>query len=180
MSSPPAAEAEVRPVDEDEIHRFVDTEYPRVVAAVAMATGDRNGAEDAVQEAMVKAWQRRDEIDRLGAWITVVATNQARSTLRSRGAEDRATDRLEGGMRTAAPTREPDSDLGDDPLGLRDVIAELPMRQRQVVVLHYYLDHSVRACATAMEVSEGTVKTSLHRARAALELALTNEPGAPS
>ena len=171
MTSPSAGNVAAQ-VDEYEIRRFVDTEYPRVVAAVAMATGDRDNAEDAVQEAMVKAWQRRDEIETLGAWITVAATNKALSGIRTRGAERRATERLEARLRTG-PSQETD----DDPLGLRDIVELLPLRQRQAVVLHYYLDQSVHDCAEAMGTSQGTVKTSLHRARAALQRALTSEPG---
>jgi RNA polymerase sigma-70 factor (ECF subfamily) len=161
-------------VDEDEIRHFVDTEYPRVVAAVAMATGDGAGAEDAVQEAMVKAWQRREEIDRLAAWIVVVATNTARSRLRSRAAERRAAKRLEARLHTTT------QDAQDPTPAVREVVELLPLRQRQAVILHYYLDQSVQDCAAAMGISEGTVKTSLHRARAALEVALENESGGVS
>jgi RNA polymerase sigma-70 factor (ECF subfamily) len=48
----------------------------------------------------------------------------------------------------------------------------LPERQREIVLLHYYLDASVADTAAAMGISEGTVKTQLHRARAKLADAL--------
>lgn len=54
-------------------------------------------------------------------------------------------------------------------------LAALPRRQREVAVLHYYLDLSVADVARSLQVSEGTVKTCLHRARASLRVRLTEE-----
>jgi RNA polymerase sigma-70 factor, ECF subfamily len=48
----------------------------------------------------------------------------------------------------------------------------LPRRQREVVVLHYFLDLAVDDIAAQLNVTSGTVKTSLHRARAALATVL--------
>ena len=46
-------------VDEVAIREFLHTDYPRLVAAVALACGSRPAAEDAVQEALLRAWERR-------------------------------------------------------------------------------------------------------------------------
>src|SRR5690606_4130737 len=140
------------------VERFVDTEYPKVVAAVRLITGDRESAEDAVQDALVKAWQRpdADQIESLAAWVTVVASNNACSRLRRRAAQQRAYDR--SGVT---------SDAGDPPdrsvdsITVRDALAELPDRQREVATLYYLLDQPIRAIAAALGVGEGTVKTSL-------------------
>jgi len=51
----------------------------------------------------------------------------------------------------------------------------LPRQQKQVCVLHYLLDHSVVSIAEALGVSEGTVKTQLHRARKSLAERLGTE-----
>ena len=51
----------------------------------------------------------------------------------------------------------------------------LPRRQREVVVLHYYLGYEVRLIAGLLDVSEGNVKNALHRARASLARALNVE-----
>src|SRR4051812_50029081 len=72
-------------VDEATIHEFLHTEYPRLVAAVALVTGSRASAEDAVQEALVKAWERSEkggDIESLRAWVATVALNHSRSGLR--------------------------------------------------------------------------------------------------
>jgi len=131
-----------------------------------MITGDRSNAEDAVQDAIIKAWRRRDEpIDRLVAWITVVASNEARSSKRREAAQQRATDRLAGQV----------SDGQQEPLldeELSAALAGLPVRERQAAVLFYVFDLAVADVASAMSVTDGTVKTLLSRARGHLAQSL--------
>jgi DNA-directed RNA polymerase specialized sigma24 family protein len=60
-------------VDEVAIREFLHTAYPRLVAAVALACQSRPAAEDAVQEALLRAWERSEkgqELDSLEAWVT--------------------------------------------------------------------------------------------------------------
>lgn len=128
-------------------------------------------AEDAVQDAVIAAWERLergDEIDRLDAWIATVALNRSRSGLRRIGAERRARARLS----TAAP-REP----GPESVDVRRALAALPRRQREAAVLRYVLDLTTADVAAAMKTSEGTVKSTLTKARAHLAdtLALREE-----
>lgn len=143
-----------------ELETFVQQHSQRLLGALTLITGNRATAEDALQEALVKAWHRKDQpIDQLTAWITVVATNQARSGWRRKQAEQRALDKV-GGRAThdTAPAGEPDD-------ALLDALRALPERERQVAVMHYVLDQSVAQVATAMGIAEGTVKTQLSRAR---------------
>ena len=84
-------------VDDDRIRDFVDGEYAKVVATVALVCGSVATAEDSVQEALARAWERLDRgdaIDRLAAWVTTVALNLARSQMRRWRSERRARDRL--------------------------------------------------------------------------------------
>jgi RNA polymerase sigma-70 factor (ECF subfamily) len=155
-----------------ELQQFVEQHYRKVVGSVALITGDRQAAEDAVQEALLKAWRRRDEpVDRLAAWITVVASNDARSQHRRRGAEARALDKSQRAPQTAAD----DGGSGVLDVDLAQALAALPIRERQAAVLFYVDDRSVIDVAEALGVSEGTVKTLLSRARAHLAAALGDE-----
>lgn len=148
------------------LRAFAAHDYPAVVAAVALITGDRPAAEDAVADAMVRLLSRppAEPLRSVAAWITVVASNGERSRLRRRDAEDRAYRRL--GDDGAAPDPAEIALAGDR--AVLDAVAALPLRQRQICILHYYLDRPVADVAAALGVSEGTVKTQLHRARAAL------------
>jgi RNA polymerase sigma-70 factor (ECF subfamily) len=136
------------------------------VAGIALVAGSRPAAEDAVQEALARAWERSlrgESIDRLGAWVTTVAMNLVRSRLRRIRAEWRARSRLQV---TQAPT------LGPERADLRRALEALPRRQREVTVLHYYLDLDVAEVARTLGVSAGAVKASLHVARRALARSL--------
>jgi RNA polymerase sigma-70 factor (ECF subfamily) len=53
-------------------------------------------------------------------------------------------------------------------IDVRVALARLPRRQREVVVLFYFLDHPVETIALDLEIPSGTVKAALHRARIAL------------
>ena len=48
-------------VDEVAIREFLHTSYPRLVAAVALTSGSRPAAEDSVQEALLRAWERSEK-----------------------------------------------------------------------------------------------------------------------
>ncbi|TMK96344.1 MAG: SigE family RNA polymerase sigma factor, partial [Actinobacteria bacterium] len=66
-------------MDEQTIRGFLATDYPRLVAAVSLACGSRAAAEDAVQEALARAWERGEHIEALRAWVMKVAINLVRS-----------------------------------------------------------------------------------------------------
>lgn len=154
-------------VDEVAIREFLHTSYPRLVAAVALTSGSRPAAEDAVQEALLRAWERSEkdeEIDSLEGWVTTVALNLVRSGLRRMRSERRARARLHTPGLDDPPTA--------DRIDVDRALVALPRRQREVAVLRYYLQMSTREVASALELDEGTVKSTLFRARAALAAAL--------
>ena len=157
-------------VDEIALREFLHTAYPRLVAAIALAAESRPAAEDAVQEALLRAWERSEkgeEIESMNAWVTTVALNLSRSALRRLRSERRARARLRGSNRS--------EDLALDAgrsVDLERALATLPRRQREAVVLRYYLQLDTREVAAALKVNEGTVKSTLFRARAALADAL--------
>ena len=144
------------------------SDYPRVVAAVALMCGSYAMGEDAVQEALARAWERSERgqhIESLRAWVTRVAINLARSRFRRLLVERRHQQAI------AADSAGPSGDIVD----LRRALAALPRRQREATVLRYYLDLDVGEVADVLGVTEGTVKTTLHRARQALAAALSDE-----
>jgi RNA polymerase sigma-70 factor (ECF subfamily) len=149
--------------------RFLDGEYPSLVAALSLVCRDRSAAEDAVQEALARAViaQRRGTIDSLPAWVRVVALNQLRNRWRSLRRERSATQRLRD-----APVPASADDEAERSMDLVAALATLTRRQREAVALHYRLGLSVAETAQAMKVSDGTVKTLLSRARSSLAAVL--------
>lgn len=153
-------------VDASEIpltyEQFFADEYPRLVPMLHALTGDRGRAEDLAQETLARAhreWHRISEFERPGAWSRRVALNLAANSARSARREHRALRRL--GVPTTGQLSPADEHLWS-------LVRELPDQQRAAVVLHYVDDLSVAQVAETLEVSDGTVKTHLSRARATL------------
>ena len=151
------------PTDRDDFAAFYRAEMPRLVALARGLCGAAS-ADDVAQEAMLAAyrhWSRVRDLERPDAYVRQACANLAVSVFRRRLVEVRALARL--GQRR------------EDPVALVDEAEEfwahvrvLPPRQAQVVALHYLFDLSVDDVAATLEVSPGTVKVHLSRARASL------------
>jgi RNA polymerase sigma factor (sigma-70 family) len=130
------------------------------VNAVALASGSYPAAEDAVQEALVRAWirsERGEGVESLPAWVAAVALNLTRSGWRRTVAERRARRRFPERSGAATPSEEH--------IDVARALEALPRRQREVAVLRYLLEMSTAEVAAALGIAEGTVKSSLARAR---------------
>ncbi|WP_370325323.1 RNA polymerase sigma factor [Euzebya sp.] len=138
-----------------------------LVAAVTLYVGDRGVAEELAQEAMARAlvdWSRVRARDRPEAWVYRVAFNLARSRWRRRGAERRAYAR-HGATGDASVDHGPQTTTA---VVVREAVAALPPRYRQVVACRYLADLSVADTAVAMGCAEGTVKSLTYKALATL------------
>lgn len=157
-------------LDDADLGAFLRDGYRRVVGAVALVSGSLPTAEDAVQEALVRAVDRSkgpNDIESLEPWVVTVALNLSRSRLRRLAVERRAQSRL-----VPPSTSPPEGDAVD----VRRALAALPRRQREAIVLRYFLDLDVREVASVMGIGEGTAKSTLARAREALKGRLADEP----
>lgn len=141
---------------------------PRVCASLRAMTSSRDGeaVEDAVQEALLIARHRWDEVGAYRfpeAWLVRVSL---RILVRWRD-RDRS--------RFTALEHDPADDAAAQALDhlervhdLAAVIATLPTRQRQVITLHYRLDLPVVEIATVLDMRPGTVTSLLARGRATI------------
>ncbi|MFE5816132.1 SigE family RNA polymerase sigma factor [Streptomyces sp. NPDC056479] len=148
---------------EDEFDAFYAAAFPRLTGQLYAFTGDHGEAQDVVQEAFVRAWDRRQQFladSAPEAWIRTVAMRLAVSRWR------RAKRWLELVRRTPPPTSTP----GPDPehTALVAALRELPEAQRMAIVLHHLCDLSVQQVASETGAPVGTVKARLARGRAAL------------
>jgi RNA polymerase sigma-70 factor (ECF subfamily) len=161
---------------EARLQAFVEGEYRQVVATVELVCGSLATAEDAVQEALARAWEqeaRGASIERLPAWVTTVAMNLARSQMRRWRTERAVRARLVPLQREL-----PDAPgMSSEAYAVREALRVLPRRQREVTALRYYLGLDVAAIASWLGIGEGTVKAQLFRARQALAGALRDDDG---
>jgi RNA polymerase sigma factor (sigma-70 family) len=109
--------------------------------------------------------ERGDAIESLPGWVAAVALNLTRSGWRRAVAERRARRRLpERSGWAVTPSVEH--------VDVARALERLPRRQREVAVLRYLLEMSTAEVASTLGITEGTVKSSLSRARAHLVEAL--------
>lgn len=139
----------------------------RLVGQMYALCGDLAAAEDAVQEAFVRAIDHKREFRRTDnpeAWLCRVAINVQRNRWRRLKTYLGLQHRLDG----QPPALEP----GSDHVMVMQALAELPEGQRLVIVLHHLVDLSVREVAAMLDIPTGTVKARLARGRAALALTM--------
>jgi RNA polymerase sigma-70 factor (ECF subfamily) len=125
----------------------------RLVATVYALTGDLGEAEDSVQDAYAKAWQRWEWLTREGEgdplpWVRTVAFRLAVSTWR------RARGRLRAHLRHGLQRDVPE--LSADHVALVAALRGLTADQRHAIVLHHLLDLPVEEVARQCGVSNGT------------------------
>jgi RNA polymerase sigma-70 factor, ECF subfamily len=139
---------------------------PRLIAALAVASGELDVAVDAVDEAMVRALQRWDRVQTMESpdgWVYRVGLNLVRRKMRRRGLERRLLIRAKA----------------VDPPGLRtevwEAVRALPPRQREAVALRYLLGFSEAEVARQMQVAEGTASATLAAARTRLAVLLADD-----
>jgi DNA-directed RNA polymerase specialized sigma24 family protein len=144
-----------------EFHEFYRSARERVGRALALTLHDTDLAADAVDEAMVRAyqqWSRVRALDNPAGWAYHVGLNHARSRLR------RLARRLTGG----APAALVGNESAAEP-AITAALAELSVDHRSVIVCRLFLDWSEADTATALRIRPGTVKSRLNRALAQLE-----------
>jgi len=143
------------------------THYRELVRLAAFLTGDRDNAEEVVQDAYVKvhgAWRRVREMDRAEAYLRTAVVNLSRSRLRRR----QVAARYKPEPMTDAASAESFAMQHAQREAVLTALQELPRRQREAVVLRYYGDLSEAQTADAMGCSVGSVKSHTSRAMAAL------------
>jgi RNA polymerase sigma-70 factor (ECF subfamily) len=151
---------------------FEDLLRPWITPAATFAFNmlhDRQEAEDAVQEAALKAWRKLDRLREgapFGPWFLGIVANQCGTVRRGRWfhlVRHPSPDHLASWTETAA-----DADL-------RAAIRGLNEGQRAAIVLHYYLDMPLDDVARVLKLSRAGVKSRLHRALRALRPLLDSE-----
>jgi RNA polymerase sigma-70 factor (sigma-E family) len=141
--------------------------YRDLVRLAAFLTGDRDNAEEVVQDAYVKvhgSWRRVRDLDKAEAYLRTTVVNLSRSRLRRRQVAARHRQSPPEDMASAETTALAHAEREHVLTALRD----LPRRQREAVVLRYYGDLTEAQTAEAMGCSVGSVKSHTSRAMAAL------------
>jgi RNA polymerase sigma-70 factor (sigma-E family) len=156
-----------------DFERFVNANTDALLRTAYLIVWDLPEAEDLVQETLLKVarrWPRVSRMDRPAAYARRTLINLALGGSRGRTRRRRE---LTGAAPPDRPQTSGDRSSIDERDELLAALAELPPRQRAVLVLRYFLDLSEADVAAAMRCSLGTVKSTSSRALARLERTLT-------
>jgi RNA polymerase sigma-70 factor (ECF subfamily) len=138
------------------------------LAAVMLA--DRSSAEDAVQEASIKAWRKlrqlRGDVNSLRPWFLSIVANECRMARRQRWWS--VVKLAEVPSSQWSPGQVSTSDL-------RSALLELSPDERLPLVLHFYLDLPLDEVARTLHVSPAAAKSRIYRAAKRLRSDLTLE-----
>jgi RNA polymerase sigma-70 factor, ECF subfamily len=159
----------VEPAFQLTLARYQDKVY-RLCCALLR---DPSAAEDAAQESLVRIWKAIGSFDgraSLSTWIYTITRNRCLSAIERRRELASLSDEA---IAAEAEAQAQTFGAGDDEPQqgaalLRELVDLLPERYRRTLTLFYYEDRSVSEVARMLGMPEGTVKTNLSRARAAL------------
>jgi RNA polymerase sigma-70 factor (ECF subfamily) len=145
--------------------RFLGSARPaldRVYRLAGLLLGNATEAEDAVQDALIVAWQQFDELrepDRFGAWLDRIVVNGCRDRLRRRG----TVRFIPLAVEVDPADRDPFATFLERD-ALLSAVDRLTLDERIVVVLRFWGDLPLEAIAERQAWPLGTVKSRLHRA----------------
>jgi len=146
---------------------------PRMMGAAALILRDADAADDAAQEALVRAWRDLPglrEPDRFDGWLHRILVRACGDQFRDRARQRRTAGSVPERSVSDAAQRIVDRDEMTRALDL------LSVEHRTAIVLRYYLGLSHPEIAEAIGKPIGTVKSRLNRGMAQLETALVQDP----
>jgi RNA polymerase sigma-70 factor (ECF subfamily) len=162
--------------DADAFAVLMRREVPRMMRVAVIMLRDDQWAQDAIQQAMVRAWRdlpRLREPDRFEAWFRRVVVHSCLDEARRQRRHPMST--------TTSAAEVPLDDRSTD-IAERDrldrAFRQLPLDQRAVLVLSHHLQMSHPDIAETLGVAVGTVKSRLSRGLAAMRASLAVDEAA--
>jgi RNA polymerase sigma-70 factor (ECF subfamily) len=153
--------------------------FPRLRGTASLILRDSDRAQDAVQDALVLAWRHIRAVRDADAWDAWLYRTTVRACYRLARRERRR--QL---VELAVPVlREPEASDHSAALAQRDLLGRelgrLPIDQRAVMVLHFYLDLPLGEAAEILGIPIGTAKSRLHRGLETLRASMADERVSP-
>ncbi len=167
------------PVSDEALVRALYSEHagPLLRYALHLTSGDRQRAEDIVQETLLRAWLHPEAISERPArpWLFAVARNLAVDAYRARRARPHEVG--EGALELLSAPDEADRAL--ESWAVADALRSLRPEHRRVLLETYYRGRSVAEAASVLGIPAGTVKSRTFYALRALKLELEERGLAP-
>jgi RNA polymerase sigma-70 factor (ECF subfamily) len=161
--------------DREAYGMLIERSWNRVVGAVYRMTGDPALAEEAAQEAFLKAWQRLEQFQpgrSFGRWAAGIAVHQAIDRLRRERPAEALDEDAWPQASLAAPAAETVFGEQERAAAVQQAVRALPAGARAVMVLREYEGLSYQEISTALAIPLGTVMSRLNYARQRLRQSL--------
>lgn len=158
--------------DREAFEMLASGSLQRLVGTAGFILDSREAAEDATQDALIRAWRDLPTLrdpDRFHAWLYRLLVNACHDHRRRDAAYRRAI-----GEAPAPVIGDPAEPVVQH-AAIRAGLARLTSDHRAVLVLRYYGDLTQEEIAEALGLPSGTVKSRLHRALAAMQAAMAAE-----
>ena len=151
------------PTAEGEFEQLYRAQWAPMVRLAWLLIGNWEDAEDVVHDAFCRMEPRLDSIEDRNAYLRVTVINSVRALHRRRGVERR---RLPEPMSSHC---DPETEE------IWELVKRLPPRQRQALVLHFYLDLSIEDTAALLRCPLGTAKSLIYRGVERLRKRMAND-----
>jgi RNA polymerase sigma-70 factor (ECF subfamily) len=169
MEQRPQALARAVGGDADSFSSLIEPLLDPAYRLAAVMLADRSAAEDAVQEASIKAWRKlkqlRGDATSLRPWFLSIVANECRMYRRTRW----------WNVIKLAEVRAPETEARESQTDLHRALLRLNPDERVPLVLHFYLDLPLDEVAKALGVSASAAKSRIYRAAKRLRGDLTME-----
>ena len=158
--------------DQGAFGRLVEVYQTPVYNLAYRLLGNSTEAEDASQETFIRAYTRLSTYDperRFSSWLLAITSHYCVDMLRRRRVTSLSLDDLPPMLELAMPSvAQPEHAVirHQDASAVQQLLNALPQSYRTPVILRYWYDMSYQEIADTMDVTESTIKTRLHRARA--------------
>jgi len=162
--------------DQRAFAEIVDLYKDKLYHLAYRMSGNRQEAEDVVQETFLRVFRSLDRYDanqKFSTWIYRIATNLCIDRLRKRravyslDAESPDRDGLDGYAMLPSDDRTPESELllSETQRLIHEAIATLPVKYKSVMILRYLQDLSLQEISDVLDMPVTTIKTRVHRGR---------------
>lgn len=172
--------------DLEAFNSLVDRYQSAVYTLCLRFLGNPEAAEDATQEAFLSAYRALDRFNggSFRSWLLRIAANESKDELRRHKRKDATAslnemfDREEGPVEIADPGEgvEEAIERGEFGQDLEALLAQLPLEQRQAVLLVDVYDFQYEEVAQLVGASVGTIKSRIHRGRERLRKLILSRP----
>lgn len=165
---------QARAGDQSAFTRLVEAYQTPVYNLAYRMLGNSVEAENAAQETFIRMYTKLDTYDpkrKFSSWLLAIASHYCVDVLRRRRMNYLSLDDLPPMIELSMPkTTQPEQVVvrDQDASAVQKLLEALPPNYRTPVILRYWYDMSYREIAETMGVTESTIKTRLHRARAKL------------